>query len=171
MVIAVHAELARAAPDDAARALYRLGRGTGERFLQASEADADPLPVSASLSARLRLLDAGFANAGWGRFDVVPLGSAIIINHYDSPVAAALRLAGSATGPVDDFFAGLFAELVTRQSGQAQEGVEITCLAAGADYCRFVIGEASVIRKVYAWLTYPLDSQAILRRLASEAPQ
>ncbi|OYT72802.1 MAG: hypothetical protein CFK52_04100 [Chloracidobacterium sp. CP2_5A] len=171
LVIAVHTELGRSAPDDVARILYRLGRSAGARFLRANAADLAQPPASASLSARLRQLDAGFADAGWGRFDVIPLGAAVVISHYDSPVAGALRLAGPATAPVDDFFSGLFAELATRQSGQAYEGVEIACLAAGAASCRFVIGEASVIRKVYAWLTYPLDSQAILRRLADETAQ
>ncbi|QUW03179.1 hypothetical protein J8C06_01675 [Chloracidobacterium validum] len=171
LIIAIHVELARLLPDDMARVLYRLGRRTGARFLQAhhvtAAADTAVLPVASG--GLLRECDEWFADAGWGRFDVVRLGSVLVVNHYDSPVATALRSLRPANGPVDDFFAGLFAEVLTQAHGQALEGVEISCLAAQAHYCRFVVGEASIIRKVYAWLTYHLDAQAILKRLADEA--
>jgi len=72
---------------------------------------------------------------------------------------------------VDDFFAGLFAEILTQQTEQPQESVEISCLASQAHYCCFVVSEASVVRKVYAWLTYHLNPHDILKRLANETVQ
>ncbi|MGQ9897554.1 MAG: hypothetical protein ACUVR8_08390 [Acidobacteriota bacterium] len=172
LIIALHRVLRQRLPDDLARTLYRLGRLTGLRLLreQAFEADeAYPTGTNAtSLSHRMRVCDEWFANAGWGRFDVIPLGTATVINHYDSPIAMTLQSDGPADGPVDDFFAGLFAELLTQQTGQPQESVEIGCLASQAHYCCFVIGEAGIVRKVYAWLTYRLATHEILKRLANE---
>ncbi len=175
LTIALHRTLRQRLPDDVARTLYRLGRFTGARLAREQVFDPDnALPAganAASPSRRLQVWDEWFANAGWGRFDAIPLGPATVINHYDSPIAMALRLDGPADGPVDDFFAGLFAELLTQQTGQAQEGVEIGCLANHAHYCCFVIGEAGIVRKVYAWLTYHLESHDILKRLADETAQ
>lgn len=168
LIVAVHAELARRSPDDAAGALYRLGRLTGVRRLREDAAAVEEPSPASPLNVRLRRYDAWFADAGWGRFDAVPLGTAQIINHYDSPIAAALRASGPASAPVDDFFAGLFAEMATQCAGRPQEAVEISCLAVNAHYCRFVVGEAGVIRKVYAWLTYQQTPNDILKRLADE---
>ncbi|MCS7080852.1 MAG: hypothetical protein NZ585_12505 [Chloracidobacterium sp.] len=168
LIVAIHTELARRLPDEAAGALYRLGRLTGVRWLRERAADAEVQPEQAPLSARLRRCDEWFADAGWGRVDATPLGAVLIVNHYNSPIAAALRAAGSASTPVDDFFAGFFAEAATQYAGRPQESVEISCLAVNAHYCRFVVGEASIIRKVYAWLTYQHDPRDILRRLADE---
>ncbi len=176
LAIALHRTLRQRLPDDAARMLYHLGRLTGARLMREHAFDSDdthPVPGAhpTSLSRRLQACDEWFANAGWGRFDAIPLGLATVINHYDSPIAMALRLDGPADGPVDDFFAGLFAEILTQQTEQPQESVEISCLASQAHYCCFVVSEASVVRKVYAWLTYHLNPHDILKRLANETVQ
>lgn len=175
LTFALHQTLRQRLPDDVARTLYRLGRLTGARLIREQVADPNDAnataPSPTGLSRRLQICDEWFAGAGWGRFDAIPLGATTVINHYDSPIALSLRLNGPADGPVDDFFAGLFAELVTHQTGQLQEGVEIGCLANQAHYCCFVIGEAGIVRKVYAWLTYHLTPHDILKRLADETAQ
>ncbi len=168
LIVAVHAELTRRLPDDTPGTLYRLGRLAGRRWLREYTSTAKAVSPEMPLSARLRQCDEWFADLGWGRFDAVPLGTVLIINHYDSPVAAALRMVAPASAPVDDLFAGLFAEVVTQYTGRSQEAVEISCLAVNAHYCRFVVGEAGIIRKVYAWLTYRQEPNDILKRLADE---
>jgi len=175
LVLALHRTLRQRLSDDVARTLYRLGRFTGARLAREHACDPDDAhptgATPASISRRLQVWDEWFANAGWGRFDAIPLGPATVINHYDSPIAMALRLEGPADSPVDDFFAGLFAELLTQQTGQTQESVEISCLTSHAHYCCFVVGEAGIVRKVYAWLTYHLAPHDILKRLADETAQ
>jgi predicted hydrocarbon binding protein len=175
LVLALHRTLRQRLPDDVARTLYRLGRFTGARLAREHACDPDDAPLTGantgSMSRRLQVWDEWFANAGWGRFDAIPLGPATVINHYDSPIAMALRMDGPADSPVDDFFAGLFAELLTQQTGQTQESVEISCLTSHAHYCCFVVGEAGIVRKVYAWLTYHLAPHDILKRLADETAQ
>lgn len=163
LIQAIHVVIRRRMPDVAAQTLYRFGRLWGERFY--GEVVARLAVPVADVSPRqfFSKCDDLWGESGWGHFEVVDFGAATLVNLYNSPVALSL---GESKEPVDDLFAGMFAGLFSKRRGAMMESVEISCLAAGAPYCRFVVGDEAIVRKVYAWMAYGTTTDDIVRRLS-----
>ncbi len=168
LVQSIHAVIRRRMPDVAAQTLYRFGRLWGERFFVQV---TDRIAATASKTGTSDLSSRAFFSRcdevwgewGWGHFEVVELGAATLINLYNSPIALSL---GNSSEAVDDLFAGMFAGLFSKRSGATAESVEIACLAKGAPYCRFIVGDEAIVRKVYAWAAYGTATDDIVRRLS-----
>jgi predicted hydrocarbon binding protein len=76
---------------------------------------------------------------GWGNFDVVefdPENQKLIVEVQSSPFAEA---ASPSSKPVCHFIRGVLAGMCTGLFRKEVESVEETCLATGAQSCRFVI--------------------------------
>jgi predicted hydrocarbon binding protein len=150
---ALHRGLGEAGSDQTRQLLYRAGFEWGL---------LDMLPLSRRLREEfgggdnrdlwhmdapfvLEKWAAPFATAGWGAsiFDLSAHAKGItLVELRHSAAAAAI---GSATAPVCDLYAGLFAGALSFYDRTERHAVETECTALGHTCCRFIVGPGHLI--------------------------
>ncbi len=92
------------------------------------------------------LLDEFCVTLGWGSISLTPLGERALL-------LESREWAESEPGTTDHttchFSCGCFAAFLTAQAGSAIAVLEVECRSAGHERCRFLLGNADVMRFVY----------------------
>lgn len=158
-------------PAEAAALLRQIGFETGQEFLQAfrhwlehhrQEAGADP--ASLSTEEFWSHLSAYFSSLGWGRMDFEQLHSGVgALSSQDWAEADAHE---GGRQPACHFSTGMLADLLSRLIGADLAVMEVDCRGRGDARCRFLLGGAEALQRVYAGLRQGNGVDAAVRGLA-----
>ena len=165
---ALRASLMRDAGAGYATYLQDAGYAGGETLFTAfrewlSARGAEP-PESLPLEAFAVQAGAFFADTGWGKIDITPIGD--VVAAIDAADWAEADPGAGLEYPGCHFTTGLFADFFGRLANNPLAVLEVECRSAGAGRCRFVAGSADVLQHVYERMTAGADPMSAIRELA-----
>lgn len=105
-----------------------------------------------------------FRDAGWGTLDIGALHDVVIT--LDSLDWAEADPSVSIGFPACYYTMGLLAEFFGRVAGAPLACYEVECRSNGASRCRFLLGSAEVIGRVYQRMTAGVDYLSAVNELA-----
>jgi predicted hydrocarbon binding protein len=160
----LHTVLDRQFGDQAAPALQEAGFAAGEELYDAWAAwvgkrsgVADPGQLDATHLGKL--LDAFYADLGWGHLHVERLGAALAV---DSDDWAEADPHAAAAGPSCHVTAGVLAGMLGRMAGEHVAVMEIECRSRGDGHCRFLAGAPETLQAVYDGVNAGRDYREVL---------
>lgn len=150
-IAALRAALLRDAGPGAAAALQEAGYAGGEAvfasFRAWLRAQGDGEPESLDFDTFQTRASDFFRLLGWGTLDVDSLHEAVAT--VDSEDWGEADPAEHLDHPGCHFTTGLFADFFGRVSDVPLAVLEVECRSAGAERCRFLLGNSEVMRFVY----------------------
>lgn len=111
-----------------------------------------------------------FSHHGWGavEIDLTRHDQGLVLVTMARPIFAALVKPGEqVTGPVDSLMAGILGGFFAAAFEQDLDGFQTKCTARGDDASVFVVGLASRLAGVPAWIESGKTHEQILKELAS----
>lgn len=158
--------------DDRHHALHRLGRAWARRHLDRAEGLVQSRHSQAlrevELQVALEVLSGSLGVLGLGLFDVdfaYRDAGLLLIEHHDSPFVAAL---GEREDGRCDLLAGLHAGFFSYLAGRELTGRELDCSQRSGEPCRFLVGTAARLERLFAAGAGSHDA-ALLARLRDGA--
>ena len=149
-VLSLRSALLRDFGADAAGYLQQAGYAGGDAvhgaFAQWLERQGHPMPESLDIEAFSALASAFFEDLGWGSFGFV--GGAPVAT-IDSPDWVEANGMESTVHPCCHLGTGLLASFFGRIAEQPLAVMEVECRATGATHCRFLLGSADVMQRVW----------------------
>jgi predicted hydrocarbon binding protein len=148
---ALRAILSRDFGPAAAGALQEAGYAGGEAVYQSFREwlriQGKAAPDELEVGEFQRKASIYFREAGWGTITIGSIGEALAT--VDSADWGESDPAGGLDQPGCHITTGLFADFFGRLSDVPLAVLEVECRSAGADRCRFLLGNADVMRSVY----------------------
>jgi uncharacterized protein len=107
-----------------------------------------------------------FSHHGWGKpiLDLSKHDQGLILIEVKDSIYA--ELVGKAESPTDTLLAGIFGGFFSHLTGQDLDCMQTTCKACGADTSRFIIGLASRLTAVPAWVQNGKTHEEMVAQLA-----
>lgn len=169
---AIHrAALQDRSPREAAALVRQVGFETGEGFLAAFSGwlehhNQDPGADPASLPAEefWGHLSAFFSSLGWGRLEFEQLHSGV--GSLTSTEWAEAESGAGARQPTCHFTTGMLADLLSRLVGSDLAVLEAGCRSRGDASCRFLIGSAEALQRVFEGLRRGDEVEVAVQALA-----
>lgn len=165
---ALRAALHRDLGDGFAAVLQEAGFAGGDGVMQAFGAWCgrsglgDPAAMAyASFQGALARF---FAEAGWGRVTLTPIGDSAIA--LDSGDWSESDPAAQMPYPSCYYSAGMLADVLGRVADGTLACLEVECRSAGAERCRFLLGSPEVLGHVHQRLTEGVGYEDALREIA-----
>ena len=156
---ALRAALLRDAGPAAAAYLQEAGYAGGEAMFaafhgwlathEAGEAESLPLDRFEQLATEF------FRDAGWGSLTLGALGEAVAA--LDTTDWAEADPSSALDHPGCHLTTGMFADFFGRLAGHPLAVMEVECRSAGAERCRFLLGNAEVMEHLYEALEQGVD--------------
>lgn len=151
----LHLSLAQYAPDAAVTILQDTGYAAGEGVYHAfcrwlAEHAGIDRPEELDAAQFGDALSDFFAASGWGRVSVAPVGAAALALDSSDWIEAD---PGSAQMPMCFFSAGMFADVMSRVSGETVAVMEVECRSRGDSLCRFLSASPATLQEVYEKMT------------------
>lgn len=148
---ALRAALLRDAGPSAAAYLQEAGYAGGEAVFSAFrgwlDARQEGAPEALDLDAFERRATEFFREAGWGSLQVGSLRTAVAT--LDSDDWAEADPAAALDHPGCHLTTGMFADFFGRVADESLAVLEVECRSMGEQRCRFLIGSAEVMERVY----------------------
>ncbi|MGQ0767340.1 MAG: V4R domain-containing protein [Gemmatimonadota bacterium] len=136
---------------DAAIYLQEAGYAGGDAIWRAFSrwlGDRSELPAEQlGLSTFEEQASAFFRDAGWGNIEIGSLGD--VVATLDSPDWGEADPASGIDHPCCHLTTGMFADLFGRLAGAPVAVLEVECRSAGADRCRFLVGNPQTMEQIY----------------------
>jgi predicted hydrocarbon binding protein len=149
-LLALRAALFRDVGPNAAAALQEAGYAGGQALYDALgrwlSSKGLPSPESLGAAEFGHYATEFFRDAGWGSIEIGSLESVATIDSKD-------WAEGDPSMPLDFpgcyFTAGMLADLFGRLAGEPLAVMEVECRSMGAERCRWLVGSAETMQKVY----------------------
>lgn len=141
-------------PAEAAALVRQVGYETGEGFLDAfgdwlthhrQDPGADPSLLAAD--DFWNHLSAFFSSLGWGRLEFEQLHEGV--GALTGTGWAEADAASGARQPMCHFTTGMLADLLSRLIGSDLAVLEVSCRSRGDAACRFLLGSAEALQRVF----------------------
>jgi len=156
---------------EAAALVRQVGFETGEGFLVAfsewlahhrQDPGADPSALAAD--DFWHHLSAFFSSLGWGRLEFEQLHEGV--GELSSTEWAEAEVGAGARQPMCHFTTGMLADLLSRLIGSDLAVLEVACRSRGDGKCRFLLGSAEALQRVYEEVRQGQEVDAALQALA-----
>lgn len=161
---ALRAALSRDAGPAAASYLQEAGYAGGETLFTAFRgwltSRGEQAPELLTIERFEEMATGFFRDAGWGSVSVGSLRSAVAV--LDSPDWGEADPANGMEQPGCHFTTGMFADFFGRVADAPLAVLEVECRSAGANRCRFLVGNSDVMEHVYDTLGRGASYEAAL---------
>ena len=144
--------LERSLGEHAASLLQETGCASGPEVYQAFAAwlqtranVADPADLDKTFLAQM--MSEFFEATGWGDVELEHLGDTVLA--LDTSGWAEANSDTTALAPSCHFTTGMLAAFMTELAGDAVAVMEVECLTCGGERCRFLMGSAATLHKVF----------------------
>jgi predicted hydrocarbon binding protein len=134
-------------PAEAAAVTRQMGFETGESFYAAFRDWLGTEPSELDADEFWERFAAFFASLGWGRLHFERSHSGVA--ELSSDEWAEAEPGSQARQPTCHFTTGLLADLLGRVSGDRLAVLEVECRSRGDERCRFALGGAEALRRIY----------------------